>query len=191
MSTREIGEKGLIEHERRWLVHDFDHAVLHGQPIHILQGYFGVEGLQSLRVRIVNRKEAVITSKRGAGEKRIERETSIPLDAAEILYGALQYTLEKHRYRIHGWELDIFLGTLNRVVFLEYETKDGVFPPLPPWIRSATEVTEFFTNLQLAQLAHRLGANASESVREHVRSLAQASSPQAVFKTVDWEPNCS
>ncbi len=159
----------VIERERRWLVRAYDHSIIKDRPRRMItQGYFDVLGEKSLRVRLVRERgleEAFITLKEGKGEVRLEHEVSTDLPGARLMVGASMFRVEKLRYVIDGFELDVFLGPLEGIVLLEYEAKgDEPFPPLPPWIHDAIDVTDSLTNLHLARLAHELREHAPTAV---------------------------
>lgn len=158
-----------MERERRWLVKLFDLEVLkHRKMREITQGYFDVLGERSFRVRVLkdqNGEEAVVTLKEGMGEVRTEREEPIELPAARIMLDATSFRVEKRRYYIEGWELDIFEGPLDGIVLLEYESKgDEPFPELPSWIHDAIDVTDSLTNLHLARMAKELSGDVEVQV---------------------------
>lgn len=153
------------EIERRWLL-----PALPGTPgkllarrtRHIAQGYLErSDPRMSMRVRIVDDAAAVITAKSGSGMERTEEECAIPLDAARILMARSDHRLEKTRYDVGNWEVDVFHGPLEGVVLAEFESTDraAVLTAAPePWMGpGAVEVTESLTNLHLARVATDLG----------------------------------
>jgi len=158
-----------IERERRYLVRDFNPAVLSHPSKLIHQGYFDVLGDQSFRVRVIDGKQAVVTLKKGTGESREEDERSLNLDAAELMIGVTPYRVEKRRRKIEGWDFDVFEGPLSGIVLAEYETSgDETAPALPPWITDAIDVTDSLTNLHLARLAREISGDATDAVRAHL-----------------------
>jgi len=170
-----------IERERRWLVKDFDRGVLESFGVirkYIRQGYFDVLGERSFRVRIIDGKKAVVTLKTGSGEYRTEREHEINLEAANVMFDATTYVVGKTRYVIDGWELDLFDGSLQGIVVLEYEAHgDEPIPELPSWIHDAIDVTDSLTNLHLARMAKEI----SGDVNEHVSRYLEPKLPKIVL----------
>lgn len=147
----------------------------------ITQGYFDVLGERSFRVRLLkdhNGEEAVVTLKEGSGEVRTEREEPVQLPAARVMLDSTSFRVEKRRYYIEGWELDIFEGPLTGVVLLEYEAKgDEPFPELPSWIHDAIDVTDSLTNLHLARMAKELSGDAEV----HVARFLEPKLPKIVL----------
>ncbi len=146
------------EIERRWLVTKLELPTsLVDNVLDIKQAYLDVPN--QLRVRITtpsnDKPWAELTSKLGKGISRIEINTSVSLDAAQMLIETTPYVISKTRYEIDGWELDFFHGPLEGVILLEREykgpeTDEIIWPLLPQWIQEAVEVTETLTNRQLA-----------------------------------------
>lgn len=172
----------LIERERRWIVRDYDPKVLiDRKQCQITQGYFEVLGERSCRIRLIRDSEgerAVVTVKEGTGEIRTEREEPEKLVNARLMLEVTSYRVEKRRYFIEGWELDIFEGPLAGIVVLEYEAKgDEPIPPLPEWIHDAIDVTDSLTNLHLARMAKEI----SGDVNEHVSRYLEPKLPKIVL----------
>jgi CYTH domain-containing protein/predicted ATPase len=147
-----------VERERRWLVKEWLPTMLKkAKTKKIVQGYFDILGDRSFRVRIVDSKYAVVTLKKGSGEVRTEHELAIDIDAARVMLEATSFRVEKCRYLIDGWELDIFEGSLSGIVILEYEARgDEPIPSLPSWIHRAIDVTDALTNLHLARMSKEI-----------------------------------
>jgi len=160
------------EIERRWLLpsfHEDDPAWHPNRTRRITQGYLErSDPLQSLRVRIVDDRTAVITSKRGTGMEREEEEHDIPLGAARTLMGIADHRLEKTRYHVGPWEVDVFHGPLQGLVLAELEGKrEEVLAAAPePWMGpGVVEVTDSLTNLHLARWATDLGTGGRQPLR--------------------------
>ncbi len=154
------------EIERRWLVRTTQAspgATLLTLPTvpdavrHIEQGYLERSGpLQSLRIRIIDNRKAVVTGKTGSGMERDEEEYAIPLDAAKLLMRFCDHRLMKTRHVLGPWEIDEFHGPLAGIIMAELESPDRavVLAAVPPvWLGDTVEVTESLTNLHLARLA--------------------------------------
>lgn len=171
-----------IERERRWIVRDYDpKALIDRKQCQITQGYFEVLGERSCRIRLMRDSDgerAVVTVKEGTGEIRTEREEPENLVNARLMLEVTSYRVEKRRYYINGWELDIFEGPLAGIVVLEYEAKgDEPIPPLPEWIYDAIDVTDSLTNLHLARMAKEI----SGDVNEHVSRYLEPRLPKIVL----------
>jgi len=161
------------ETERRWLLPAFS-LFAAGLPRpsrirRIEQGYLErSDPLQSLRVRIVDGTDAVITSKRGAGMERTEVEEPLTLRAANILMDIADHRLQKVRYNFGPWEVDIFDNPLYGLVLAEFEgERDDVLAARPePWMGpGVVEVTDSITNLHLARWATDLGTGGNRPLR--------------------------
>ncbi|QPC86498.1 CYTH domain-containing protein [Mesorhizobium sp. NBSH29] len=121
------------------------------------QFYLAATPGRSLRVRIIDGREAWLTMKFGTHARtRDEFEYSIPLEDAEELCGfAIGHVIDKTRHHVshHGYvyEVDVFEGHLAGLVIAELETPDHVGDAaLPHWLgREVTGESEFY-NASLA-----------------------------------------
>ncbi len=143
------------EIERRFLVSSFDSSFRLGKPLSIVQGYFEVPfNEHSLRVRIINGKESVITQKLGSGIKRRETEHPIALETANLLLESCAHIIRKKRYFYQEWSIDFFDYPLKKLVLAEKEMRSTLERiSLPGCIKEAIEVTDSLSNLHLARLA--------------------------------------
>lgn len=175
------------EIERKFVVRAIDPDFRCAPATRLVQGYFDTtSSLKSLRVRILNDTDAVITRKYGSGISRDERELSLPLDAARMLLSACGgNVLHKTRYVKDGWEIDEFDAPLAGLILAEYEMcSEDEEVKLPPWISDAVEVTLSLTNEHLARLANDLG---SDTPSKPMRDLL----PQRVSRVVLTGGPCS
>lgn len=113
------------------------------------QGYIASMEDRSVRVRIIDRKNAKLTIKIGRSTMtRDEFEYDIPVsDAEELLDAAIGVVIEKTRYRIpyegYTWEVDVFAGRHRGLVIAEVEMgAESDRPALPAWL--GREVTGDF-----------------------------------------------
>src|SRR3989344_5303364 len=152
------------EIERRFLVRSLAKNIPKPtREIKIEQGYFEMADItQSLRVRISDGEKAVLTMKTGKGFIREEVECPIDLSFAKLLMASCHHKLDKERWLIEGWEIDLYEPPLEGVIIAEKEMAtpdEKLF--LPSWLKGITEVTETLTNHHLARLASDLrGTNA-------------------------------
>ncbi len=162
---------GMIEIERRFLCRVVDDRVLRSAPSwRISQGYLTVDG-PTVRIRQRD-DEYILTVKTGQGLVRREVEVSIPpVPGAELMEIAGEYRVEKTRYQLGRWEIDLFRGKLAGLVLAEIELTrvDEEPPPVPAGIQLIREVTvePTFTNQRLAML----GVEAARRVVEEAREL--------------------
>lgn len=175
----------MLEIERQFLVRRIDAEVLErADRVHsIRQGYLTLTS-PAIRVRQIDDR-CVMTVKAGGGLVRQEVEFEIEPDiAAELFAIAGSKVIEKTRYVVGGWELDVFKGRHSGLLIGEVELLDpeDPTPPLPRGVELWREVTEEqgFTNQFLAsldtqtaaELVGRLEENVSETL-EWVRSRSR------------------
>lgn len=123
----------------------------------ITQFYLAVERSRTVRLRIREGKEAVLTLKFGTNDRaRDEFEYAVPLaDAEEMRAFAVGRVIEKTRHIVphqgYSFEVDEFHGELAGLVLAELETPDDVPDErLPDWIgREVTGETAYY-NASLA-----------------------------------------
>ena len=121
------------------------------------QAYVASMEDRSLRVRIVDRRDATLTVKIGASALvRDEYEYAIPLeDAEELMQSAPGVVIEKTRHTVeHGgftWEIDVFEGQYEGLVVAEVEMHDeNADPDLPAWLGREVTGDRRFSNQSLA-----------------------------------------
>lgn len=160
----------MMEIERRFLCRITDLSALHKMPSsHIRQAYL-TTGDPAVRIR-ERGGEHLMTIKTGRGLVRREVEFPVPSSAAaELLEIAGEHSLEKTRFHLDRWEVDIFEGRLSGLVLAEVELDDidEPTPPAPPGIELVREVTDeaSFTNQALATLEADLIRRIIEEVQE-------------------------
>jgi CYTH domain-containing protein len=166
--------RAMVEIERRFLCRVVDGPALRraGRESIIRQGYVAV-GDPSVRIRQKD-GEYVLTVKAGRGRVRQEVELAVPPREGEALMAiAGERRLEKVRYAVGRWEVDVFGGKLQGLVLAEVELEDvhERLPEPPPCIELVREVTDdgAFTNQRLARLG---AAEAARFVREAVGTEA-------------------
>lgn len=156
-----------IEIERRFLCRVVDAAALEraGRRTAIRQGYLTL-GDPAVRIRWKD-GAYLLTIKSGAG--RVRREVEVRVGAEEggaLMEMAGAHRLEKVRYAVGRWEIDVFGGKLDGLVLAEAELhrEDERLPDPPACIELLREVTDdgAFTNQRLAQLG---AAEAARFVR--------------------------
>lgn len=158
-----------VEIERRFLVSEIlDSSQLEKwKKKSIIQGYLGTMPGKVMRVRLINNEQAVFTIKSGSGICRFEHEVhTTDIDAGRAALETCLFSLEKTRYSIDGWELDVFEGSLKGLVLLERELEsiDEEIPPFPDFLTVEREVTDSITNLSLAEMSTLMsqGGNPTE-----------------------------
>ncbi|MBP8939449.1 MAG: CYTH domain-containing protein [Agrobacterium sp.] len=145
------------EIERKFLVAggEWRDEVTHSMAFR--QAYVASLENRSVRVRIVNGRDATLTIKIGASALvRDEYEYSIPLqDAEELMASAPGVVIEKTRHTVdHSgftWEIDVFEGRYQGLVVAEVEMNDeNASPDLPPWLGKEVTGDRRFSNQSLA-----------------------------------------
>jgi CYTH domain-containing protein len=123
-----------LEQERKFLVHNFPHVDEHGETI--VQMYIVDRFDHSLRIRLINHKEATICYKYYlSDDSKEEHEYPFDLVLATKMYLKGQYdsVLVKTRIKKNGWDVDKYSDGL---IVAEFEfSEDNPFPKeLPYWI---------------------------------------------------------
>jgi len=147
----------MVEIERRFLCRVADDAALEreGRRIAIRQGYLTL-GEPTVRIRQKD-GEYLLTVKSGSGLVRQEVEVAVgPAEGEALMAMAGDHRLEKVRYAVGRWEIDVYREKLAGLVLaeVELEHEDEPLPASPPWLELVREVTEdpAFTNQRLARL---------------------------------------
>jgi CYTH domain-containing protein len=116
----------------------------------------------TLRVRIIDDAEAVITIKAGGSElSRSEFEYSVPLEDARAMMALCgDATIEKTRHDVvfEGlkWEIDVFGGANEGLVLAEIELSDGdQTSPTPEWLGTEVTADPAYYNSTLAGIGKR------------------------------------
>jgi len=158
----------MVEIERRFLCRVADAGALEreGRRIAIRQGYLTL-GDPTVRVRQMN-GGYLLTVKSGSGRVRREVEVAVGAEEGEALMAmAGDHRLEKVRYAVGRWEIDLYGEKLAGLVLaeVELEHEDEPLPGPPPWLDLVREVTDDpdFTNQRLARLGP---AEAARFVRD-------------------------
>ncbi|MBB2906202.1 CYTH domain-containing protein [Rhizobium sp. RAS22] len=145
------------EIERKFLVAggEWRNEVTHSMAFR--QAYVASMENRSVRVRIVDGRDATLTIKIGASALvRDEYEYPIPLeDAEELMASAPGVVIEKTRHTVdHGgftWEIDVFEGRYKGLIVAEVEMDDeNADPDLPPWLGREVTGDRRFSNQSLA-----------------------------------------
>lgn len=122
------------------------------------QGYLSTSAKATVRVRIYDDREAVLTLKgKPEGIARAEFEYAIPLeDARELMEMARPNVIEKRRYKVpfedHIWEVDVFEGHHAGLILAEVEmasTDEHVH--LPEWIGREVSDDDRYANASLSR----------------------------------------
>ncbi len=141
----------MIERERKFLVYP---ALLpkltDGNRYRV--GYF-TRGPCAIRVHLNDTTSKAKFTFKGPGlEERLEVEREISMVEALQLLELAPYIVVKTRYRLNGWEIDLF-ETPNGLYLAEWEEAEGkrkVPMPLPTWIASEVTSAPGFANSMLA-----------------------------------------
>lgn len=146
-----------LEIERRFLCRIADPRVLRGAARrHVIRQGYLTDAEPAVRIRSLD-GEYILTIKSGRGRIRREVEVKVDADVGEALMAmAAEHRLEKERYVLGAWEVDVFRGKLEGLVLAEIELEDAEspLPPPPDGITLGHEVTDdgAYTNQRLAAL---------------------------------------
>ena len=140
-----------LEQERKFLVNNFPHADKQGKVI--VQMYIVDRPDHSLRIRIIDNKEATICYKYYLdAESKEEHEYSFDIVQALKIYIKSEYdsVLIKTRIKKNGWDIDKYDDGL---IVAEFEfSKDNPFPKeLPYWIGREVTGEYKYTNPAIAK----------------------------------------
>ncbi len=145
------------EIERKFLVAGGEWRKQVTRSMAFRQAYVASMEDRSVRVRIVDRRDATLTVKIGASALvRDEYEYAIPLeDAEELMQSAPGVVIEKTRHTVeHGgftWEIDVFEGQYEGLVVAEVEMhNENADPDLPAWLGREVTGDRRFSNQSLA-----------------------------------------
>lgn len=144
------------EIERRFVVKSVDSDVFQGPCVYIDQGYIE----KNLRVRVQSDEvfpRCTLTLKTGKGLVRQELTEKLDHRVATMLLDSTKYRLQKMRYFLDDWELDVYENKLKGLIIAERECKtedEAHALVLPTWLKDSVEVTDTLTNRQLAKMAY-------------------------------------
>jgi CYTH domain-containing protein len=122
------------------------------------QGYLSTSAKATVRVRIYDDSDAVLTLKgKPEGVSRAEFEYAIPIeDARELMEMSRPNVIEKRRYNVpfkaHTWEVDVFEGHHSGLVLAEVEMQSiEEHVELPPWIGREVSHDDRYANASLSR----------------------------------------
>lgn len=122
------------------------------------QGYLSTSAKATVRVRIYDDREAVLTLKgKAEGISRAEFEYAIPLDdARELMEMSRPNVIEKRRYNVpfasHIWEVDVFEGHHTGLVTAEVEMVSAdEHVQLPDWVGREVSHDDRYANASLSR----------------------------------------
>jgi adenylate cyclase len=129
-----------VEIERKFLVPEPPDWLVRCPSQRIEQGYLAIGDEEEVRVRRID-GQALLTVKRGVGEKRLEVEIEITADQSKELWPLTEgRRVEKRRHVVDDdrtIEIDVYEGSLEGLVVaeVEFESEDeaGEFDP-PAWV---------------------------------------------------------
>ena len=145
-----------FEIERKFLVLDQSYRKKSKRRL-FRQAYIPMEGLNTLRIRIIGKKAYLTVKGKSEGMSRLEFEYSVPLDHAQAMMDGLCHKpfIEKvrheYRYKGHLWEIDEFMGENEGLIVAEIElsSEDEAFVK-PSFIGDEVTGNHRYSNSQLA-----------------------------------------
>lgn len=111
------------EIERKFLVNGCFEPSMADSRHHIVQAYLSVRPESTVRVRIIEDRGFLTVKGKNAGAARSEWEYEIPVaDARQMIEEcSAGPVINKMRYRIGRWEVDVFSGHLGGLAVAEIE----------------------------------------------------------------------
>jgi len=118
----------------------------------IIQGYLSVT--PNVRVRIIDDQKAYITIKSFGDVCRDEYEYEIPLiDAIEMLELCEDRVIEKIRFELGDWEIDVFLNQHVGLYLceIEFDNENTLIVNKPLWVGDEVTGDGVYMNCNLAK----------------------------------------
>lgn len=172
----------MKEIERQFLCRRVDPGVLEraDRQMDFVQGYL-TRGDPAVRVRRIRQGDVerwVLTVKGGSGLVREEAEFELdPADGERLLDAAGGRRVEKTRYVVGRWEIDVYSGRYQGLLVaeVELEREGEPTPPAPEGVHADVEVTGKgrYTNQALAWRDRE----AAEALLEEVRWMLDEGDP--------------
>lgn len=146
------------EIERKFLVASEEWREAVESSARLQQGYLSSSAKATVRVRIYDDREAVLTLKgKTEGISRAEFEYPIPLDdARQLMDMAKPHIVEKRRYHVpfaaHLWEVDVFEGQHAGLILAEVEMQSAdEHVDLPAWVGLEVSEDDRYANASLSR----------------------------------------
>lgn len=128
-------------------------------PKRIQQGYLSTK--PAVRVRIVDGEQGYLTVKGSGLLERSEWEYSIKKVDAKSMMELAICTIEKTRYKLWNWEVDVFWGKLEGLILAEREYKsmdelreEEKMEGRPEWVLEEVTQDERYQNVNLAMTGY-------------------------------------
>jgi len=148
------------EIERKFLVSSEEWRQSVKNSARLQQGYLSTSAKATVRVRIYDDRDAVLTLKGKAdGISRAEFEYPIPLeDARQLMDMAKPHIVEKRRFDVpfagHLWEVDVFEGQHAGLILAEVEMQTvDEHVVLPIWVGKEVSTDDRYANASLSRVA--------------------------------------
>tara|TARA_Y100001968_G_C19213724_1_gene646071 strand:- start:112 stop:606 length:495 start_codon:yes stop_codon:yes gene_type:complete len=148
-----------FEIERRFIVEGNEWKKFIQTSEQLKQGYLlANESDWTIRIRIINNKDAFLTLKRPKGGiTRFEFEYPVPLHDAEELFEIAKYSIKKKRYHLtldsKDWVVDCFQDQNHPLVLAEIELKsNNESIRKPSWCIKEVSHLKEWSNAALAKL---------------------------------------
>jgi len=139
------------EIERKFLVNESFSETTASESQYIRQAYISITPESTVRIRICNDSAYLTIKGTTSGTTRSEWEYTIPVtDASQIINEcACTGTIEKTRYIVGPWEVDVFHGRLAGLILAEIELESEDTPvTLPPFInREVTGDPRYYNSI--------------------------------------------
>jgi predicted ATPase len=135
-----------------------------------------------MRLRAIDERRFVLAAKYGKGAARGEDEIVLTDErAAAWFFKRLEDRVEKTRYRLDGWEVDVFEPPLQNLVVAEIERDRPVAKVrFPAWMSDPVEVTDSLSSRAFARIATEI-RNGVRQMPADPRRLVPARIPVIVI----------
>lgn len=133
-----------IEIERRFVARADPRLLRDAERIALRQGYLTVRDSTTVRIRQEGAHWVLAIKAPAGGIARHEIEVGVPeADGRELLALASGGSVEKVRYLVDRWEIDVYEGRFAGLVIAEVELdrEDEPLPPVPDGLDLVREVT--------------------------------------------------
>lgn len=143
------------EIERKFIVSEKSFVDGLTDGVKICQAYLSTNPDATVRIRIFGDIAFLTVKSRNRGAERGEWEYEIPMaDAVEMMdQCSVSDMIEKTRYKVDRWEIDVFEGALSGLVLAEIELSDVNEPvTLPNFIGKEVTDDPRFYNSHLASV---------------------------------------
>lgn len=140
----------MFEIERKFLIESYD-TFTPDKVIDIKQGYLCQNGNGVTRIRKYGNEYILTIKMKDEGLRQIEIEKDLSKEEFDLLWTKIDKSIEKTRYIIGRWEIDVFHNLTDKyenliLAEIEIESEDEVID-IPKWVKiEVTGLPEYFNS---------------------------------------------